>query len=99
MQRIGNGDDLRRALEVLRSLTSQTLIAVEIVWTPPAADDRMSSVELETMLPGDVFAIQGAMVGKVVCSYCSGPFPAELVSCPHCGAPAPGRETTLPHAA
>ena len=88
VQRIGNGDDLRRALEVLSSLTSQTLIAVEIVWTPAAADDRMSSVELETMLPGDVFAIQGAMVGKVVCSYCSGPFPAELMSCPHCGAPA-----------
>lgn len=88
VQKIGDGDHLRRALEVLSALTAQTLIAVEIVWTPADPNDRMSSVELETMLPGEVFPIQGAMVGKVVCSYCSGPFPAELMSCPHCGAPA-----------
>ena len=88
VKKIGTGDDLRRALEVLSALTAQSLVAVEIVWTPAAAEDRMSSVELETMLPGDIFPIQGAMVGKVVCAYCSGPFPAELMSCPHCGAPA-----------
>jgi uncharacterized membrane protein len=88
VQRIGSGDDLRRALEVLSALTAQTLVAVEIVWTPADPADRMSSVELETLLRGEVFPIHGAMVGKVVCSYCSGPFPAELMSCPHCGAPA-----------
>ena len=88
VQRIGNGDDLRRALEVLTALTAPTLIAVEIVWTPADPADRMSSVELEALLPDAVFPIQGAMVGKVVCAYCAGPFPAELLSCPHCGAPA-----------
>ena len=88
VKRVGTGDHLRRALEVLSGLTAQDLIAVEIVWTPADPDDRMSSVELEAMLAGDIFPIQGAMTGKVVCSYCSGPFPAELISCPHCGAPA-----------
>ncbi len=88
VERIGDGDDLRRALEVLSALTSHSLVAAEIVWTPAAEGDRMSSVELETMLPDEVFPIRGAMVGKLVCTYCSGPFPAELLSCPHCGAPA-----------
>jgi uncharacterized membrane protein len=88
VDKIGDGDDLRRALEVLSALTSHSLVATEIVWTPAAEDDRMSSVELEALLPGAVFPIHGAMVGKVVCTYCSGPFPAELLSCPHCGAPA-----------
>jgi uncharacterized membrane protein len=88
VHRIGDGDNLRRALEVLSGLTTQSLIAVEIVWSPASPDDRMSSVELEAALPGEIFPIHGAMVGKAVCSHCAGPFPAELLSCPHCGAPA-----------
>lgn len=83
--RIGDGDNLRRALEVLTSLTAQTLVAMEVVWTPADPEDRMSSVELEALLPGEVFPIDGAMVGKVICAYCGGPFPKELLSCPHCG--------------
>jgi uncharacterized membrane protein len=90
VNRIGDGDDLRRALEVLSALTSQILVAMEIVWTPADPDDRMSSVELEALVPDGVFPIRGAMVGKVICSYCAGPFPLELMSCPHCGAPAAG---------
>jgi uncharacterized membrane protein len=88
VSRIGDGDTLRRALEVLSALTSQTLVAVECIWTPADPDDRMSSVELEALLPDAVFPIEGAMVGKVICSYCGGPFPQELLSCPHCGGPA-----------
>lgn len=88
VRKVADGQDLRRALEVLSGLTAHTLVAVEIIWTPAAPDDRMSSIELETILKGEIFPITGAMVGKVVCSYCSGPFPAELISCPHCGAPA-----------
>jgi hypothetical protein len=52
-------------------------------------------MELEAKYPRpDLIPIQGALVGNTFCSYCGGPFPAELVSCPHCGAPAPGREKT-----
>jgi uncharacterized membrane protein len=83
--RIGDGDNLRQALEVLGALTPQTLMAMEIVWTPADPEDRMSSLELEALLPDDIFPIEGAMVGKVVCTYCGGPFPMELLSCPHCG--------------
>lgn len=88
VRKVADGQDLRRALEVLSGLTAHTLVAVEIIWTPADPDDRMSSIELEAILKGEIFPITGAMVGKVVCGYCSGPFPAELISCPHCGAPA-----------
>lgn len=83
--KVGDGDGLRQALEVLSSLTAQTLVAMEVIWMPADPEDRMSSVELEALLRDDIFPIQGAMVGKVICSYCGGPFPRELLSCPHCG--------------
>jgi hypothetical protein len=52
----------------------------------------MSSMELEAKYPRpDLIPLQNALVGKVFCAYCGGPYPAELVSCPHCGAPAAGR--------
>lgn len=87
--RIGDGEDLRKALEALSYLTANDLVAVEIVWMPSEEDDRMSSVELEAKYPRPLLLpIAGALVGKTFCAYCAGPFPAELVSCPHCGAPA-----------
>ncbi|NVB84629.1 MAG: DUF1517 domain-containing protein, partial [Kofleriaceae bacterium] len=91
--RIGDGDDLRIALETTAWITADSLVAVEIVWQPSEDSDRMSSMELEAKYPfPEIIPIRGALVGKVFCVYCGGPFPAELVSCPHCGAPAPGRE-------
>jgi hypothetical protein len=52
----------------------------------------MSSIELVAKYPHpDLIAIRGALVGKAFCTYCSGPFPAELQTCPHCGAPARDR--------
>jgi uncharacterized membrane protein len=92
VRQIANGEDLRAALESIGTLDTNTLVAVEIVWQPSEDSDRMSSMELEAMYPPpQVVPIAGALVGKVFCNYCGGPFPAELVSCPHCGAPAPGR--------
>ena len=41
--------------------------------------------------PPDLYPLQGALVGKTFCKYCTAPFPAELVACPHCGAPARDR--------
>lgn len=94
--RIGDGDDLRRALEGASQLTPGNLIAIEIVWQPAEDDDRLSSMELEAKYPRpDLIPLENALVGKTFCTYCSGPFPAELVSCPHCGAPAPGRDTRV----
>ncbi len=94
---IGDGDSLRQALESASHRSAEDLIAIEIIWMPADGDDLVSSMELEAKYPApDLIPIRGALVGKVFCAYCSGPFPAELVSCPHCGAPAAG--ATAAHA-
>jgi uncharacterized membrane protein len=86
---LGDAEQVRRCLESLGNLTSASLVAVEIVWSPAAENDRMSSAELERLYP-DVHKIRGsAMAGRIHCTYCGGPFPAELASCPHCGARVP----------
>ncbi len=93
VSKIGDGDDLRHALEAASQLSPQELVAIEIVWMPSEDEDRLSSMELEAKYPRpELIPIANALVGKTFCTYCGGPFPAELVSCPHCGAPAPGRE-------
>lgn len=89
VESIRDGADLRNALEALAYLSADQLVAVDIVWMPSEENDRMSSMELEAKYPRpETIPITGALVGKTFCAYCSGPFPAELVSCPHCGAPA-----------
>jgi uncharacterized membrane protein len=94
VNRIGDGEDLRKALDSIGHLDPQQLVAVEVVWEPSEDDDRLSSMELEAKYPRpELIPITGALAGKVFCSFCGGPFPGELVTCPHCGAPAPGRET------
>ncbi len=83
---IGNGDDLRQALESASNRAANDLIAIEIIWMPAEADESLSSIAVEAKYPHpDLVKLQGALVGKVFCQYCSGPYPAELVSCPHCG--------------
>jgi uncharacterized membrane protein len=92
VREIGSGADLGSALEAAGTLDTSSLVAIEIVWQPSEDNDRMSSMELEAMYPRpDLIPLQNALVGKVFCTYCGGPYPAELVSCPHCGAPAAGR--------
>ena len=86
---IGSGEDLRKALEAASHRAASDLVAIEIVWQPSEDTDRLSSMELEAKYPRpELIPITGALVGKTFCTYCGGPFPAELVSCPHCGAPA-----------
>ncbi len=86
---IGNGDDLRQALDAASQLTPASLVAIEVVWQPSEDEDRLSSMELEAKYPPpSLVPLTGALVGKTFCTYCGGPYPAELVSCPHCGAPA-----------
>jgi uncharacterized membrane protein len=83
---IGDGEQLARALDVLAALAPERLVAMEAVWTPADPGERLTSVALEQR--AHVFPIDGARVGKVICAYCRGPFPAEQMTCPHCGAPA-----------
>jgi len=86
---IGDGEELRKALEAASHRPATDLVAIEIIWEPSEENDRMSSIELEAKYPRpDLIPITGALVGKTFCTYCGGPYPAELVSCPHCGAPA-----------
>jgi len=92
ISQIGNGSDLSAALEAAATLNESSLVAVEIVWQPAEDADRLSSIELEAKYPRpQLIPINGALVGKTFCTYCGGPYAAELVSCPHCGAPAAGR--------
>jgi hypothetical protein len=86
---IGTGENLRTALESAPHRSASDLVAIEIVWQPSEETDRLSSMELEAKYPKpELIPITGALVGKIFCDYCGGPFPAELVTCPHCGAPA-----------
>ncbi len=90
---IGDGEDLRKALEAAGHREASDLVAIEIVWQPSEDADRLTSIALELKYPKpQLIPIAGALVGKVFCAFCGGPFPAELVTCPHCGAPAPGRD-------
>jgi uncharacterized membrane protein len=83
---IGDGEDLRKALEAASHRPASDLVAIEIIWQPSEDSDRMSSLELEAKYPHpQLIPIRGALVGKTFCAFCGGPFPAELVSCPHCG--------------
>ena len=60
---------------------------IEVVWSPAAEDDRMSTAELEQHYPELEKLDEKAIAGRVFCAHCSGPFPMELLACPHCGAP------------
>lgn len=78
---------LRQLLSILSSMVAHQLAALEVVWSPAAENDRMSTAELETLYPELVKIDERSLAGRVFCSYCNGPFAAELMKCPHCGAP------------
>lgn len=64
-----------------------SLMALEVVWSPAAEEDRMSTAELEQHYPALRKIDDAAIGGRRFCAYCRGPFPEELGGCPHCGAP------------
>lgn len=74
-----------RLIASLEALSATDVIALSVVWTPAAEEDRMSTDELEARHRHLVRI--GDIGGRVFCGYCSGPHAQELASCPHCGAP------------
>lgn len=87
---------IERLLESLEALRPTDVIALSVVWTPAAEDDRMSTDELEQRHRHLVRI--GEIGGRVFCGYCSGPYAQELEKCPHCGAPNDSRGPSAPSA-
>ncbi len=79
---------IRNALSDRGTLNAQQMVALEVVWSPAAENDRMSSAELEQFYPEMKLIDPNSIAGRVFCAYCNGPFPMELLNCPHCGGPA-----------
>lgn len=65
-------------------LDAEQLVAFEVIWSPAADADCMSSLELETLYP-ELHAVRHD-VGRVRC-VCGVPYAAELATCPSCGRP------------
>jgi hypothetical protein len=65
-------------------LVAEQVVAFEVIWSPAAEADRMSSLELQTLYP-ELRAVRHD-VGRVRC-VCGVPYAAELAKCPSCGRP------------
>ncbi len=86
---LGDAHQIRGALQERGSLDADTLVALEVVWSPATENDRMSTAELEQNYPELRLIDPRSIAGRLFCAYCNGPFAMELLNCPHCGAPAP----------
>ncbi|MBK8170624.1 MAG: DUF1517 domain-containing protein [Sandaracinaceae bacterium] len=75
-------------LEALLALNDHQLMVLEVIWSPAAEDDRMSTAELEILYPELKKLSESQMYGRVICAHCRAPFAGELGTCPHCGAEA-----------
>lgn len=91
--KVADGGRIHAALESLAKLGPNDLVALEVIWSPAAENDRMSTAELEQNYPEMKLVDPNSIAGRVFCVYCSGPFPVELQQCPHCGAPAADSRT------
>jgi uncharacterized membrane protein len=87
---VDNASKIKALLDDMVAVANPAmLVALEVVWSPAAENDRMSTAELETLYPHMKKIDERSIAGRIFCSYCQGPFAAELLKCPHCGAPAP----------
>jgi len=76
---------IARLLQAAVRISPQELVALEVVWSPAAEMDRMSSLELERVYP-ELMPLDSASLGGISCSYCGAVHAAELPTCPACGA-------------
>ncbi len=86
---LNDANQIRGALQERGSLDAESLVALEVVWSPAVENDRMSTAELEQNYPELRLIDPASIAGRLFCKYCNGPFAMELLNCPHCGAPAP----------
>jgi uncharacterized membrane protein len=90
---VDNVQDANALKALLGDMTAvanpQSLVAMEVIWSPAAENDRMSSAELEQFYPELKKIDERSIAGRIFCGYCRGPYAMELLTCPHCGAPAP----------
>lgn len=49
---VNSADDLRQALNQLGAVSSEQLLALEVLWTPQAEDDTLTSEDVITAYPG-----------------------------------------------
>lgn len=77
---------IRAGLAERATLTSGEVVAIEVVWSPAAEEDRMSTAELEANYPELKKLDPNSLAGRIFCAHCGGAFAQELLSCPHCGA-------------
>jgi hypothetical protein len=75
-------------MRALGGIGAMNLVALEVIWSPAAEEDRMSTAELEVLYPELRRIDEATFVGRVFCDYCDYPYAAELGKCPQCGAPA-----------
>jgi uncharacterized membrane protein len=90
---------VRGALQDRAAILPQQLVALEVVWSPAAENDRMSTAELEQIYTDLKLIDPNSIAGRIFCAYCNGPFPGELLQCPHCGAPAEASKNRRSHKA
>jgi uncharacterized membrane protein len=92
MRELPRSLDAATAAEAFASLRPQPgtdVVALEVVWSPAAENDRMSSAELEALYPELVRLDADPRIGRLQCRHCQAIFPAEIGRCPGCGAPPP----------
>lgn len=75
------------AFKTVRPAQNTQVVALEVIWSPAAELDRMSSAELEMLYPELVRLDGDPTLGRVSCGYCRAVYPAEIGRCPTCGAP------------
>src|SRR5690606_879877 len=78
---IPDANQIRNALSDRGALMPNHMVALEVVWSPAAENDRMSTSELEQNYPELKLIDPNSIAGRVFCAYCSGPFPMELLNC------------------
>ena len=86
--RATDASELGELLSELRAL-GDDLVALEVIWSPSADADRLSTAELTALYPDLARLDDRSVGGRVFCDHCRGPYAHELGACPHCGAPSP----------
>lgn len=80
-------ETLLAALEACVRLSPHELVALKVIWSPAAEQDRMSSLELETIYP-ELGRLADTGIGRHRCGHCGALRASEIANCPACGSAA-----------